>query len=48
MRQITFEALPDIFHAVGGKSIEEQIVNTCVHNLEWSHVRRGLSVTFRL
>lgn len=48
MRQITFEALLDFFHAGGGKSIEEQIVNTCVHNLEWSYERRGLSVTFRL
>ena len=48
MKQIAFETLPNFFHAVGGKSIEERIVNTCVHNLECSQVRRGLSVTFRL
>ena len=43
-----FEVIPNFFHAVSGKSSEEQIVNTRVHNLEWSHVRRGLSVTFGL
>ncbi len=48
MRQIAFESLPNFFHAVGGKSIGERIVNTCVHNLECSQVCCGLSVTFRL
>ena len=48
MRQITFETFPNLFHAVGGKSIEEQIVNTCVHNLECSQGHRSLSETYRL